>query len=152
MKKITSIITSLLFIFSFTLSAQNIAADSNKKSNDTEYSKNEVKENKKPTGFNFFKAKKSTKNASCCASKKTTDCSSKKEVAKAECSSKAEKTSCSETKAKMASKSSSCCASKNNSQASRNAAAKVRQAIAKGEITVEEGNARLARLQKSNKK
>jgi len=152
MKKITSIITSLLFIFSFTLSAQNIAADSNKKSNDTEYSKNEVKENKKSKGFNFFKAKKGNKNASCCASKKTTECSTKNETAKAECSSKSEKTSCSETKAKMASKSSSCCASKNNSQASRNAAAKVRQAIAKGEITVEQGNARLARLQKSNKK
>ena len=148
MKKITSIITSLLFIFSFTLSAQNIAADSNKKSNDTEYSKNEVKENKKSKGFNFT-SKKSAKNASCCASKKTTDCSTKNETAKAECSSKAKKTSCSDSKKTAAS---SCCASKNNSKASRSAAEKVRQAIAKGEITTEQGNARLARLQKSNKK
>ena len=146
MKKITSILTSLLFVFSFTLSAQTVASNSDKKTNDTEYSKSEVKENKKSKGFNFYKSKKSAKNASCCASKKTTECSSKKDIVKAE------KASCSETKAKMASKSSSCCASKNNSQASRNAAAKVRQAIAKGEITVEQGNARLARLQKGNKK
>ena len=151
MKKTISIFTSLLIIFSFSLSAQTVASNSDKKTNDTEYSKSDVKENKKSKGFNFFKSKKSAINASCCASKKTTECASKKEVAKAECSSKAEKTSCSETKAKMASKS-SCCASKNNSQASRNAAAKVRQAIAKGEITVEQGNARLARLQKGNKK
>ena len=152
MKKTISILTSLLIIFSFSLSAQTVASNIDKKTNDTEYSKSEVKENKKPKGFNFFKSKKSAKNASCCASKKTTECASKKEVAKAECSSNTEKTSCSETKAKMASKSSSCCASKNNSQASRNAAAKVRQAIAKGEITVEQGNARLARLQKGSKK
>ena len=109
MKKTISILTSLLITFSFTLSAQTVASNSDKKTNDTEYSKSEVKENKKSKGFNFFKSKKSAKNASCCASK-------------------------------------------NNSQASRNAAAKVRQAIAKGEITVEQGNARLARLQKGNKK
>lgn len=148
MKKITSILTALLFIFSFTLSAQNVAADSNKKTNDTECENKNIKENKKSKGFNFT-SKKSVKNASCCASKKTTDCSTKNETAKAECSSKAKKTSCSDSKKTAAS---SCCTSKNNSKASRSAAEKVRQAIAKGEITTEQGNARLARLQKSNKK
>ena len=148
MKKTTSILTALLFVLSFTLSAQNVAADSNKKTNDTECENKDIKENKKSKGFNFT-SKKSAKNASCCASKKTTDCSTKNETAKAECSSKAKKTSCSDSKKTAAS---SCCASKNNSKASRSAAEKVRQAIAKGEITTKQGNARLARLQKSNKK
>ena len=148
MKKTTSILTALLFVLSFTLSAQNVAADSNKKINDTECENKNIKENKKSKGFNFT-SKKSAKNASCCASKKTTDCSTKNETAKAECSSKAKKTSCSDSKKTAAS---SCCASKNKSKASRSATEKVRQAIAKREITIEEGNARLARLQKSNKK
>ena len=148
MKKITSILTALLFILSFTLSAQNVAADSNKKTNDKECENKDIKENKKSKGFNFT-SKKSAKNVSCCASKKTTDCSTKNETAKAECSSKAKKTSCSDSKKTAAS---SCCASKNNTKASRSAAEKVRQAIAKGEITTEQGNSRLARLQKSNKK
>merc|ERR1712224_314909 len=139
MKKITSILTALLFIFSFTLSAQNVAADSNKKTNDTECENKDVKENKKSKGFNFT-SKKSAENASCCASKKTTDCSTKNKTAKAECSSKAKKTSCSDSKKTIAS---SCCSSKNNSKAYRSAAEKVRQAIAKGEITTEQGNARL---------
>ena len=148
MKKTTSILTALLFVLSFTLSAQNVAADSNKKTNDTECENKDIKENKKSKGFNFT-SKKSAKNVSCCASKKTTDCSTKYETAKAECSSKAKKTSCSDSKKTAAS---SCCASKNNTKASRSAAEKVRQAIAKGEITTEQGNSRLARLQKSNKK
>ena len=148
MKKTTSILTALLFVLSFTLSAQNVAADSNKKTNDTECENKDIKENKKSKGFNFT-SKKSAKNVSCCASKKTTDCSTKNETAKAECSSKAKKTSCSDSKKTAAS---SCCASKNNTKASRSAAEKVRQAIAKGEITTEQGNSRLARLQKSNKK
>ena len=91
MNKTISILTSLLIIFSFSLSAQTVASNSDNKTNDTEYSKSDVKENKKSKGFNFFKSKKSAKNASCCASKKTTECASKKEVAKAECSSKTEK-------------------------------------------------------------
>ena len=52
MKKTISILTSLLIIFSFTLSAQTVASNSDKKTNDTEYSKSEVKENKKSKGFN----------------------------------------------------------------------------------------------------
>ena len=60
MKKTTSILTAFLFIFSFTLSAQNVAADSNKKINDTECENKNIKENKKSKGFNFT-SKKSVK-------------------------------------------------------------------------------------------
>ena len=131
MKKITSIFTAFLvaFFFSVTVNAQNVASDT-KKSNDTECVEKQEKECKKTKkGFNFTKKAKSD---GCCKAKSNTT------AKQASCDSKA--------------KQSSCCSKTAKASNNRDAATKVRQAIAKGEITPEQGNARLARLQKENKK
>ena len=147
MKKSTSTIISfaLAFFISLSINAQTTATKV-KKTTESECVDIKEKEcTKSNKGFSFFS--KNTKSESCCKSK------SNKSAQKTSCDSKAQKTSC-DSKAQNASnskaKQSSCC-SKTAKASNRDAATKVRQAIAKGEITPEEGNARLARLQKSNK-
>ena len=147
MKKSTSTIIAfaLAFFISLSINAQTTATNVKKTTESECVDKKEKECTKSNKGFSFFS--KNTKSESCCKSK------SNKSAQKTSCDSKAQKTSC-DSKAQNASnskaKQSSCC-SKTAKASNRDAATKVRQAIAKGEITPEEGNARLARLQKSNK-
>ena len=147
MKKSTSTIIAfaLAFFISLSINAQTTATSVKKTTESECVDKKEKECTKSNKGFSFFSKK--TKSESCCKSK------SNKSAQKTSCDSKAQKTSC-DSKAQNASnskaKQSSCC-SKTTKASNRDAAAKVRQAIAKGEITPEQGNARLARLQKSNK-
>mgnify|MGYP001157261613 CR=1 FL=1 len=156
MKKSTSTIIAfaLAFFISLSINAQTTATNVKKTTESECVDKKEKECTKSNKGFSFFS--KNTKSESCCKSKSNksaqkTSCDSKAQ--KTSCDSKAQKTSC-DSKAQNASnskaKQSSCC-SKTAKASNRDAAAKVRQAIAKGEITPEQGNARLARLQKSNK-
>ena len=149
MKNSTISLATVLIAVFFTSSlfAQNVATNNSKKSNNTETINNQEKEcTKTKKGFSFFSKK--SKSDGCCKSE------TNKTAQKTSCDSKAQKTSC-DSKAMKASNSlktkQSCC-SKTTKESNRDAAAKVRQAIAKGEITPEQGNARLARLQKNNKK
>ena len=149
MKNSTISLATVLFAVFFTSSlfAQNVAINNSKKSNNTETIDKQEKEcTKTKKGFSFFSKK--SKSDGCCKSE------TNKTAQKTSCDSKAQKTSC-DSKAMKASNSlktkQSCC-SKTTKESNRDAAAKVRQAIAKGEITAEQGNARLARLQKNNKK
>ena len=147
MKKSTSTIIAfaLAFFISLSINAQTTATNVKKTTESECVDKKEKECTKSNKGFSF--TSKKTKSESCCKSK------SNKSAQKTSCDSKAQKTSCA-SKAQNASnskaKQSSCC-SKTAKASNRDAAAKVRQAIAKGEITPEQGNARLARLQKSNK-
>ena len=147
MKKSTSTIIAfaLAFFISLSINAQTTATNVKKTTESECVDKKEKECTKSNKGFSFFSKK--SKSESCCKSK------SNKSAQKTSCDSKAQKTSC-DSKAQNASnskaKQSSCC-SKTAKASNRDAAAKVRQAIAKGEITPEQGNARLARLQKSNK-
>ena len=149
MKKSTSIITAfiLAFFISSSINAQTAAINSKKSTEKECVDKQEKECTTTNKGFNFTK-KSSSKG--CCKAE-----SNKANAQKASCSSKAEKASC-DSKAKKAScdsksvKKQSCC-SKTAKASNRDAAAKVRQAIAKGEITPEQGNARLARLQNNKK-
>ena len=147
MKKSTSTIIAfaLAFFISLSINAQTTATNVKKTTESECVDKKEKECTKSNKGFSF--SSKNTKSESCCKSK------SNKSAQKTSCDSKAQKTSC-DSKAQNASnskaKQSSCC-SKTAKASNRDAAAKVRQAIAKGEISPEQGNARLARLQKSNK-
>ena len=149
MKKSTSIIIAfiLAFFISSSINAQTAAINSKKSTEKECVDKQEKECTKTNKGFNFTK-KSSSKG--CCKSE-----NNKATAQKASCGSKAEKASC-DSKAKKAScdsksvKKQSCC-SKTAKASNRDAAAKVRQAIAKGEITPEQGNARLARLQNNKK-
>ena len=149
MKKSTSIITAfiLAFFISSSINAQTAAINSKKSTEKECVDKQEKECTTTNKGFNFSK-KSSSKG--CCKAE-----NNKANAQKASCSSKAEKASC-DSKAKKAScdsksvKKQSCC-SKTAKASNRDAAAKVRQAIAKGEITPEQGNARLARLQNNKK-
>ena len=149
MKKSTSIIIAfiLAFFISSSINAQTAAINSKKSTEKECVDKQEKECTTTNKGFNFTK-KSSSKG--CCKAE-----SNKATAQKASCSSKAEKASC-DSKAKKAScdsksvKKQSCC-SKTAKASNRDAAAKVRQAIAKGEITPEQGNARLARLQNNKK-
>ena len=143
--KLATVLIAVFFTSS--LFAQNKAINNSKKSNNTETIDNQEKEcTKTKKGFSFFSKK--SKSDGCCKSE------TNKTAQKTSCDSKAQKTSC-DSKAMKTSNSlktkQSCC-SKTTKESNRDAAAKVRQAIAKGEITPEQGNARLARLQKNNKK
>ena len=146
---IISLATVLIAVFfTSSLFAQNVAINNSKKSNNTETIDKQEKEcTKTKKGFSFFSKK--SKSDGCCKSE------SNKTAQKTSCDSKAQKTSC-DSKAMKASNSlktkQSCCSKTTTKASNRDAAAKVRQAIAKGEITPEQGNARLARLQKNNKK
>lgn len=149
MKKSTSIIIAfiLAFFISSSINAQTAAINSKKSTEKECVDKQEKECTTTNKGFNFTK-KSSSKG--CCKAE-----SNKATAQKASCGSKAEKASC-DSKAKKAScdsksvKKQSCC-SKTAKASTRDAAAKVRQAIAKGEITPEQGNARLARLQNNKK-
>ena len=147
MKKSTSTIIAfaLAFFISLSINAQTTATNVKKTTESECVDKKEKECTKSNKGFSF--SSKNTKSESCCKSK------SNKSAQKTSCDSKAQKKSC-DSKAQNASnskaKQSSCC-SKTAKASNRDAATKVRQAIAKGEITPEQGNARLARLQKSNK-
>ena len=147
MKKSTSTIIAftLAFFISLSINAQTTATNVKKTTESECVDKKEKECTKSNKGFSFISKK--NKSESCCKSK------SNKSAQKTSCDSKAQKTSC-DSKAQNASnsksKQSSCC-SKTAKASNRDAAAKVRQAIARGEITPEQGNARLARLQKSNK-
>ena len=150
MKNSTISLATVLFAVFFTSSlfAQNVAINNSKKSNNTETIDKQEKEcTKTKKGFSFFSKK--SKSDGCCKSE------TNKTAQKTSCDSKAQKTSC-DSKAMKASNSlktkQSCCSKTTTKASNRDAAAKVRQAIAKGEITPEQGNARLARLQKNNKK
>tara|TARA_B100000674_G_scaffold300353_1_gene249323 strand:- start:29 stop:481 length:453 start_codon:yes stop_codon:yes gene_type:complete len=144
-----SLATVLIAVFfTSSLFAQNVAINNSKKSNNTETIDKKEKEcTKTKKGFSFFSKK--SKSDGCCKSE------TNKTAQKTSCDSKAQKTSC-DSKAMKASNSlktkQSCCSKTTTKASNRDAAAKVRQAIAKGEITPEQGNARLARLQKNNKK
>ena len=144
-----SLATVLIAVFfTSSLFAQNVAINNSKKSNNTETIDKQEKEcTKTKKGFSFFSKK--SKSDGCCKSE------TNKTAQKTSCDSKAQKTSC-DSKAMKASNSmktkQSCCSKTTTKASNRDAAAKVRQAIAKGEITPEQGNARLARLQKNNKK
>ena len=146
---IISLATVLIAVFfTSSLFAQNVAINNSKKSNNTETIDKKEKEcTKTKKGFSFFSKK--SKSDGCCKSE------TNKTAQKTSCDSKAQKTSC-DSKAMKASNSlktkQSCCSKTTTKASNRDAAAKVRQAIAKGEITPEQGNARLARLQKNNKK
>ena len=150
MKNSTISLAAVLIAVFFTSSlfAQNVAINNSKKSNNTETIDRQEKEcTKTKKGFSFFSKK--SKSDGCCKSE------TNKTAQKTSCDSKAQKTSC-DSKAMKASNSlktkQSCCSKTTTKASNRDAAAKVRQAIAKGEITPEQGNARLARLQKNNKK
>ena len=144
-----SLATVLIAVFfTSSLFAQNVAINNSKKSNNTETIDKQEKEcTKTKKGFSFFSKK--SKSDGCCKSE------TNKTAQKTSCDSKAQKTSC-DSKAMKTSNSmktkQSCCSKTTTKASNRDAAAKVRQAIAKGEITPEQGNARLARLQKNNKK
>ena len=150
MKNSTISLATVLIAVFFTSSlfAQNVAINNSKKSNNTETIDKQEKEcTKTKKGFSFFSKK--SKSDGCCKSE------TNKTAQKTSCDSKAQKTSC-DSKAMKTSNSmktkQSCCSKTTTKASNRDAAAKVRQAIAKGEITPEQGNARLARLQKNNKK
>ena len=150
MKNSTISLATVLIAVFFTSSlfAQNVAINNSKKSNNTETIDKKEKEcTKTKKGFSFFSKK--SKSDGCCKSE------TNKTAQKTSCDSKAQKTSC-DSKAMKTSNSmktkQSCCSKTTTKASNRDAAAKVRQAIAKGEITPEQGNARLARLQKNNKK
>ena len=141
MKNSTISLATVLIAVFFTSSlfAQNVAINNSKKSNNTETIDKQEKEcTKTKKGFSFFSKK--SKSDGCCKSE------TNKTAQKTSCDSKAMKASNS-LKTKQ-----SCCSKTTTKASNRDAAAKVRQAIAKGEITPEQGNARLARLQKNNKK
>ena len=147
MKKSTSTIIAfaLALFISLSINAQTTATNVKKTTESECVDKKEKECTKSNKGFSFFS--KNTKSESCCKSK------SNKSAQKTSCDSKAQKTSCdskTQNSSNSKAKQSSCC-SKTVKASNRDAAAKVRQAIAKGEITPEQGNARLARLQKSNK-
>ena len=143
-----SLATALIAVFfTSSLFAQNIAINNSKKSNNTETIDKQEKEcTKTKKGFSFFSKK--SKSDGCCKSEAS------KTAQKTSCDSKAQKTSCDSKamKANSMKTKQSCCSKTTTKASNRDAAAKVRQAIAKGEITPEQGNARLARLQKNNKK
>ena len=141
MKKSTSIITAfiLAFFISSSIHAQTAAINSEKSTEKECVDKKEKECTKTKKGFSFFSKK--SKSDGCCKSE-----NNKATAQKASCGSKAEKASCDSKSVKKQS-----CCSKTAKASNRDAAAKVRQAIAKGEITLEQGNARLARLQNNKK-
>ena len=161
MKKLSSILLASFFAVSFTLSAQDIADNSQKNTETKTECDSKVKETKKASGFNFTKTNTYGK-ANCSSSSKKSSCSKaekeacSKTASKASCdkTAKKEEASCSKTAAKP-----SCCKSKtakkvvsDDSKAmSKKASERVRLAIANNEISPEEGRVRLAKLNEKKK-
>ena len=163
MKKLSSILLAFFFVASFTLSAQDIADNSQKNTETKTECDSKVKETKKASGFNFTKTNTYGK-ANCSSSAKKSSCSKSekqscsKSAAKSSCckskTAKKDEASCSKTAAK-----SSCCKSKtankeisDDSKAmNKKASERVRLAIANNEISPEEGRVRLAKLNEKKK-
>ena len=150
MKKILILSIAMIFIASYSITAQNTATDTKTATvvaADTKVEcqdKENTKSSKQLTGFNFNKSNKYAK--SSCSSKAKSSSS---------CSSKAKSSSCcSTTKTKTCGdKSAKACCTKDNSKAmNKNAAEKVRTAIANNEISPKEGEERIASLNKKSEK
>ena len=95
MKKLSSILLAFFFATSFTLSAQDIADNSQKNTETKTECDSKVKETKKASGFNFTKTNTYGK-ANCSSSAKKSSCSKNEKEA---CSSKsAAKSSCCKSK------------------------------------------------------
>ncbi|MDC1063026.1 hypothetical protein OAQ16_01170 [Flavobacteriales bacterium] len=163
MKKLSSILLAFFFTASFTMSAQDIADNSQKNTETKTECDSKVKETKKASGFNFTKTNTYGK-ANCSSSSKMSSCSKTEKEA---CSKSANKSSCSKSKtakkdeascSKTAAKS-SCCKSKSakkevsdDSKAmNKKTSERVRLAIANNEISAEEGRVRLAKLNEKKK-
>ena len=142
MKKLSSILLAFFFAASFTLSAQDIADNSQKNTETKTECDSKVKETKKASGFNFTKTNTYGK-ANCSSSAKKSSCSKNEKEA---CSSKsAAKSSC--CKSKTANKE----VSDDSKAMNKKASEKVRLAIANNEISAEEGRVRLAKLNEKKK-
>lgn len=161
MKKILILSIAMIFIASYSLTAQNtaidtktatvVAADSKVECQDKE----NTKSTKKLTGFNFNKSNKygksscstTAKSSSCCSKSKAKKCSDT--CAKACCS---EKSSAKDTKKCSDACAKACCTKDNSKAMNKNAAEKVRTAIANNEISPKEGEERIASLNKKSEK
>ena len=142
MKKLSSILLAFFFAASFTLSAQDIADNSQKNTETKTECDSKVKETKKASGFNFTKTNTYGK-ANCSSSAKKSSCSKNEKEA---CSSKsAAKSSC--CKSKTANKD----VSDDSKAINKKASERVRLAIANNEISAEEGRVRLAKLNEKKK-
>ena len=142
MKKLSSILLAFFFAASFTLSAQDIADNSQKNTETKTECDSKVKETKKASGFNFTKTNTYGK-ANCSSSAKKSSCSKNEKEA---CSSKsAAKSSC--CKSKTANKE----ISDDSKAMNKKASERVRLAIANNEISAEEGRVRLAKLNEKKK-
>ena len=142
MKKLSSILLAFFFTASFTLSAQDIADNSQKNTETKTECDSKVKETKKASGFNFTKTNTYGK-ANCSSSAKKSSCSKNEKEA---CSSKSSaKSSC--CKSKTANKE----ISDDSKAMNKKASERVRLAIANNEISAEEGRVRLAKLNEKKK-
>jgi hypothetical protein len=162
MKKILTLCIAMIFVASYSITAQNTATDTEtatKNAADTKVEcqdKENVKSSKQLTGFNFSKSNKYGK-SSCSSTAKSSSCCSKTKAKK--CSDTSEKACCSgKSTAKDTKKCSNactktCCTKDSNSKAmNKNAAEKVRTAIANNEISTKEGAERIAILNKKSEK
>ena len=161
MKKILTLCIAIIFIASYSVTAQNTATDTKTATVVAEDSKVEcqdkenTKSTKKLTGFNFNKSNKYGK-TSCSSTAKSSSCCSKTKAKK--CGDTCTKACCSEkSSAKDTKKCSDACAkaccTKDNSKAmNKNGAERVRTAIANNEISPEQGRERIASLNKKSEK
>ena len=162
MKKILTLCIAMIFIASYSITAQNTDLDTKtniKVAEDVKVEcqdKENIKSAKKLTGFNFNKSNKYGK-SSCSSSAKSSSCCSKAKVKK--CGDTCVKACCSEkSTAKDAKKCSdtctkACCTKDSNSKAmKKNGAERVRTAIANNEISPEQGRERIASLNKKSEK
>ena len=162
MKKILTLCIAMIFVASYSITAQNTATDTEtatKNAADTKVEcqdKENIKSSKQLTGFNFSKSNKYGK-SSCSSTAKSSSCCSKTKAKK--CSDTSEKACCSgKSTAKDTKKCSdactkTCCTKDSNSKAmNKNAAEKVRTAIANNEISIKEGAERIASLNKKSEK
>ena len=160
MKKILTLCIAMIFIASYSISAQNTDIDNKTNTKVTEdvkvecQDKENIKSDKKLTGFNFNKSNKYGK-SSCSSTAKSSSCCSKTKTKK--CGETCAKACCSEKSAKDTKKCSNACAkaccTKDNSKAmNKNAAEKIRTAIANNEISPKEGEERIASLNKKSEK
>ena len=172
MKKILTLCIAMIFVASYSITAQNTATDTKttkKIASDTKVEcqdKENAKSSKQLTGFNFNKSNKYGKSSCSSTAKNSSSCSS---TAKSSlCCSKTKAKKCSDTSAKACCSGKStakdtkkcsdactktCCTKDSNSKAmNKNAAEKVRTAIANNEISTKEGAERIAILNKKSEK
>jgi len=162
MKKILILCIAMIFIASYSVTAQNTASDTKTATNvptDTKVEcedKEKTKSSEKLTGFNFNKSNKYGK-SSCSSTAKKSSCCSKTKVkkcgdtcAKACCT---EKSTAKDTKKCSNACAKACCTKDSDSKAiNKNAAERVRTAIANNEISFKEGEERIASLNKKSEK